>query len=213
MEKEKLLLNFYLEEYKVLSDQILQRVTHQQTILNYQLVTVGIFLTISLNVFTKPDIFKLLENIFVFYLFSGSSLIFLFFSWAHSNHDLMIISTARYINTDLRRNISLLLGEKVFEFEDFLEKDRKSKIGKFGVLPALGNESNLSILMSIAILIISFIAIIYYIQTNFDIFHFAYQLTVFIINILLISRTIYLKIKISKEYIQIAPPSITGHLG
>lgn len=197
MEKEKILLDFYLEEYRTLSSQILQRVTHQQTILNYQLVAAGIFL--SLNIVTKPGLFSLLDNFFVFCIFSCLTLIFLFFSWVNINHDLMIISTARYVNTILRKNIKILLGKDVLQFEDFLEADRVSKINKFGVLPAIGNEGNLSIFMSISICIVSFISIIYSLGNITDVFNF-FKISVFSFQYILISRTVNLKIKISKEY-------------
>ena len=136
-------------------------------------------------------------------------MVFLFFSWSFSNHDILIVSLARYINKELRPKIEALLeGEKVFRFENFLQKERRLRAETFGLLPILGEEYLLplvapSILLSIylAIFLPKDLSII--LETKNHTLLYISQFALFIIDVFLLIRTINLKIKVGKNYLRI----------
>jgi len=201
-------LNVHLEEYKILSDQILKRVEFQQKLLNYQLVAAGIVATIGVR-FLGLDANLITDSMSVRYFLLLSPMVFLFFSWSFSNHDIMIVSLARYINKELRIKIQCLLqGEEVLMFEDFLQQERRIRAKKFGILPVLGEEYLLplvapGILLTIYIVFFFFHDFLKILEVKKHILLYIPQFVLFIVDIFFLIRTIHLKINVGKNYLRI----------
>lgn len=201
-------LNVHLEEYKTLSTQILKRVEFQQKLLNYQLVAAGIVATIGVR-FIGLDAGVIINSVSARYFLLLSPLVFLFFSWSFSNHDIMIVSLARYINKELRKKIQCLLqGEEVFSFEEFLQQERQIRGEKFGILPVLGEEYLLPLVVP-GILLTIYIAFFFFqdlskmLETKDQILLYISQVVLFIIDMFFFIRTIQLKINVGKNYLRI----------
>ena len=201
-------LNVHLEEYKTLSDQILKRVEFQQKLLNYQLVAAGIVATIGIR-FIGLDANVITNSMSARYFLLLSPMIFLFFSWSFSNHDIMIVSLARYINKELRIKIQALLqGEEVLMFEDFLQQERRIRAENFGLLPVLGEEYLLPLVAPLILLII-YIAFFFYqdlskiLETRGHVLLYMPQFVLFVVDVVFLIRTIQLKIKVGKNYLRI----------
>jgi hypothetical protein len=201
-------LNVHLEEYKILSDQILKRVEFQQKLLNYQLVAAGIVASIGVR-FLGLDASKITNSISVRYFLLLSPLVFLFFSWSFSNHDIMIVSLARYINKKLRIKIQRLLeGEEVLMFEDFLQQERRIKVEKFGILPVLGGEYLLPLVVPGILLTIYIVFFFVHdfskiLETKNHILSYMPQFVLFGVDVFFLIRTIYLKTNVGKNYLRI----------
>lgn len=145
LEKEKLKL--LGDEYKVLAQGIAQRIDLQQKLLNFHLI----FLAVTGALVGKNPSFIFEADALPFLVIIP--LILMFFVWAHTNHDAMIIAYAEFINKQLRPKIEgLLQGEKVLEFEKFLKEYRRKR---YSILIILGGEYNLAILIAIASLVFS----------------------------------------------------------
>lgn len=200
---DKLIL--YFEEYKLLYEQIVRRVDMQQKLFNYQLIAAGIVATIAIR-FIQIDITGIRGYISARYFLLLSPLVFIFFSWAYSNHDIMILALARYINKEVRMRIkSLLDGEDMLCCEDFLQKDRRMRGKNYGLIPIFGGEYLFPIVLPIILLIVY--AIIFLYPDLVEILElkniYYLQLIIFIIDIILIAMTIKLKIRVGKGYLKI----------
>lgn len=197
LEKEK--LKIFGDEYKTLVKGISQRVDFQQKLLNFHLI----FLAITATLIGKNPSFIFSVDALPFLLIIP--IILMFFVWSHTNHDAMIIAYAEFINGELKPKIEKLLqGEKVFEFEQFLKKYRRNR---YSILTILGGEYNLAILIAVISLIWSIILLyknypisLSYIK-NINVSYTV--ITAIIIEIILLSWTILLRVKTGFSYINI----------
>ena len=195
-------LGIHLEEYKNLSGQISKRVDYQQSLLNYQILLIGIIVTAGVS-FLRSG-YTLNSSISVLYFLSLAPLPFYFLSWSFSTHDINIVRLARYLNRELRPRIKKLIGNRdVLLFEDFLSSERKLMRKNFGRLPELGEGRLLPLLFPPIILILLFLislimdlSLILY-QKRIDIYRLLF---LFMINIVFIIITIKFSIKVGKDY-------------
>jgi hypothetical protein len=195
-------LSIHLEEYKNLSGQISKRVDYQQSLLNYQILLIGIIVTAGVS-FLRSG-YTLDSSISVLYFLLLAPLPFYFLSWSFSTHDINIVRLARYLNRELRPRIKKLIGNRdVFLFEDFLSLERKQMRKKFGILPELGEGRLLSLLFPPIILILLFLISlvmdlsIIMNQKRIDIYRLLFLL---LINIVFIIITIKFSRKAGKDY-------------
>ncbi|RCV62996.1 hypothetical protein C5S53_15895 [Methanophagales archaeon] len=194
-------LDVNLEEYRNLSDQISKRVDFQQKLLNYQILLVGIIITAGVSLLSLD--YTSSNTISVRYFLLLSPLPFYFLSWSFSNHDIMIVALARYINIDLRPRIKRLIGGKdVLRVEDFLLKERKQRSEEFGILPTLGEEYLLPLVFP-AILITLYIFTFLYNIDKKEIDIDWPQFILLIIDVVLHILTIKLKKKAGRNYLRI----------
>ena len=146
-------LHIHLEEYKNLSGQISKRVDYQQSLLNYQILLIGIIVTVAVN-FLRLG-YPLDSSIWVPYFLLLASLPFYFLSWSFSTHDINIVRLASYLNRKLRPRIKKLIGNRdILLFEDFLSEERKRMSKKFGILLILGEGRLLPLVFSIILTIL-----------------------------------------------------------
>ena len=195
-------LDVNLEEYRNLSDQILKRVDFQQRLLNYQILLVGIIITAGVSLLSLD--YTSSNTISVRYFLLLSPLPFYFLSWSFSNHDIMIVALARYINTDLRPRIKRLIGGKdVLRFEDFLQEERKQRSEEFGILPIIGEEYLLPLVFP-AILIMLYIFTFPYNDLlgiiKKEIVIYLPQLVLWVVDVVFLILTIKLKEKAGRNY-------------
>ena len=191
-------LDVNLEEYRNLSDQISKRVDFQQRLLNYQILLVGIIITAGVSLLSLD--YTSSNTISVRYFLLLSPLPFYFLSWSFSNHDIMIVALARYINIDLRPRIKRLIGGKdVLRLEDFLQKERKQRSGEFGILPTLGEEYLLPLVFPAILITLYFFTFLYDID-NKEIVIYLPQFVLWIIDIVFLILTIKLREKAGRNY-------------
>lgn len=191
-------LDVNLEEYRNLSDQISKRVDFQQRLLNYQILLVGIIITAGVSLL-KLD-YMSSNTISVHYFLLLSPLPFYFLSWSFSNHDIMIVALARYINIDLRPRIKRLIGDKdVLRLEDFLQEERKQRSEEFGILPTLGEEYLLPLVFPAILITLYFFTFLYDID-NKEIVIYLPQFVLWIIDIVFLILTIKLREKAGRNY-------------
>ena len=198
-------LDVHLEEYRNLSDEILNRVDFQQRLLNYQILLVGIIITAGVS-FLRLD-YTSSTTISVRYFLLLSPLPFYFLSWSFSNHDIMIVALARYINIDLRPRIKGLIGGKdVLRLEDFLREERKQRSKEFGILPTLGEEYLLPLVFP-AILIMLYIFTFPYNDlleiTKKESIIYLSQLVLLVIDVVFLILTIKLRKKAGRNYVRV----------
>lgn len=193
-------LDINLEEYRNLSDQISKRVDFQQRLLNYQILFVGIIITAGvslLNLDYTPS-----NTISVHYFLLLSPLPFFFLSWSFSNHDIMIVALARYINIDLRPRIKKLIGDKdVLRLEDFLLEERKQRSEKFGIFPTLGEEYLLPLVFPAILITLHIFALPFDIYKKEIVIYLLHVL--FIIDVVFLILTIKLRKKAGRNYLRI----------
>lgn len=191
-------LDVNLEEYRNLSDQISKRVDFQQRLLNYQILLVGIIITAGVSLLSLD--YTSSNTISVHYFLLLSPLPFYFLSWSFSNHDIMIVALARYINIDLRPRIKRLIGDKdVLRLEDFLQEERKQRSEEFGILPTLGEEYLLPLVFP-AILITLYIFTFSYDIDKKEIVIYLPQFVLLIIDVVFLILTIKLREKAGRNY-------------
>jgi hypothetical protein len=195
-------LSIHLEEYKNLSGQISKRVDYQQSLLNYQILLIGIIVTAGVS-FLRLG-YTLDSSISVFYFLLLAPLPFYFLSWSFSTHDINIVRLARYLNRVLRPRIKNLIGNRdILLFEDFLSEERKRMRKKFGILPKLGEGRLLPLLFPPIILILLYVLIfimnlsLIMNQKGIDIYLLQFLL---VINIFFIIITIKFSIKVGNDY-------------
>jgi hypothetical protein len=199
-------LDVNLEEYRNLSDQILKRVDFQQKLLNYQILLVGIIITAGVSLLSLD--YTSSNTISVRYFLLLSPLPFYFLSWSFSNHDIMIVALARYVNIDLRPRIKRLIGGKdVLRIEDFLQKERKQRSEEFGILPTLGEEYLLPLVFPAILITLYFFTFPYndllgIIDKKEIVIHLP-QFVLLIIDVVFLILTIRLRKKAGRNYLRI----------
>ncbi|MCB2187354.1 MAG: hypothetical protein KQJ78_13105 [Deltaproteobacteria bacterium] len=153
---KKLQLQTLLEEYRVLSDEIIKRVEFQQRVLNYELIAAGAILSVLVQIaLAKGLSIKAYEAIKFFLVISPY--VFLFFSWTISRHDVMIISIASYKEHFLKPLIrSITKCPSLFSYEEFMQNIRRDRKEKYGTLAKLEQGVILPILMNFCIMLIYF---------------------------------------------------------
>lgn len=198
-------LEIYMDEYRIISAQISRRVDYQQKLINYQLIAAGIIIPIALG-FLGMETNAKVNSIYFRYFLLLSPIIFLTFCWSFYNHDIQIVSLARYINKELRLKIKTLLnGEDILSYEEFLSKERILTKKRFGMFSSLG-EGYLIPLILPAILLIMYLTIFFFkdlfkfFESRNQIFIYLFQFILFIIDIIFFILTISFKIKAGKNY-------------
>lgn len=206
-----------MEEYKILSNQILQRVEFQQKLLNYQLLAAGLIATIGIGLFIETESSVTMSSksnivtstMSARYFLLLSPMLFFFLSWSFSNHDIMIVSLARYINKDLRPRIRDITGDKdVLHFEDFLQNERRFRAEHFGRLPVLGEEYLLPLVFPIILLglylyFFLFDDLLNVLRHKEKILIYVAQFALFTVDAAFLLLTIRLKIKAGKNYLRV----------
>ncbi|MCJ7458616.1 MAG: hypothetical protein MUP17_06470 [candidate division Zixibacteria bacterium] len=195
-------LGIHLEEYKNLSGQISKRVDYQQSLLNYQILLIGIIVTAGVSFLNLG--YALDSSISVLYFLLLAPLPFYSLSWSFSTHDINIVRLARYLNRELRPRIKKLIGNRdILLFEDFLSEERKRMRKTFGILPKFGEGRLLLLLFPPVILILLFlISLVMDLslimnQKRIDIYRLLF---LFVINIVFIIITMKFSIKVGKDY-------------
>ncbi|MCJ7496855.1 MAG: hypothetical protein MUO78_01790 [candidate division Zixibacteria bacterium] len=195
-------LSIHLEEYKNLSGQISKRVDYQQSLLNYQILLIGIIVTAGVS-FLRSG-YTLDSSISVLYFLLLAPLPFYFLSWSFSTHDINIVRLARYLNRELRPRIKKLIGNTdILLFEEFICEERKRRLKKFGILPKLGEGRWWLLLFPPIILILLYVLIfimnlsLIMNQKGIDIYLLQFLL---VINIVFIIITIKFSIKVGNDY-------------
>ena len=198
-------LEIYMDEYRIISAQISKRVDYQQKLINYQLIAAGIIVPIALG-FLGMETNAKVNSIYFRYFLLLSPIIFLTFCWSFYNHDIHIVSLARYINKELRLKIKTLLnGEDILSYEEFLSKERILTKKRFGMLPSLGKGYLIPLILP-AIFLIMYLTIFFFkdlfkfFESRNQIFIYLFQFILFIIDIIFFILTISFKIKAGKNY-------------
>jgi len=150
MSKSKLsnddLIKIWLDEYKVLAADVQNRVTLQQTLMNYLLILVSASL-VAFTGLLKDQLYSQYEagmRIAVMVL----PILFSFFVWRHANHDLNIIDKASYINKVIRPNLIVLTGDaSLLGWDRYVDVRRKQR-RRYGFLMLLSGEHTFYLLFS-----------------------------------------------------------------
>ncbi len=146
---EQAVLDVHLEEYKQLSSEIKLRIDFQQKLTNYELLAVGIVVTLGVRI-SQLEPNQIVSSGPVRYFLLLSPLLFLVFSWMFSNIDLMILAAARYIQQYLTPEVRFLLkNNKLLRFEEYMEVNRKTLVQRYGLLPLVGQEFAFQFLLPI----------------------------------------------------------------
>jgi len=195
-------LGIHLEEYKNLSGQISKRVDYQQSLLNYQILLIGIIVTAGVSFLNLG--YALDSSISVLYFLLLAPLPFYSLSWSFSTHDINIVRLARYLNRELRPRIKKLIGNTdILLFEKFLYEERKRRLKKFGILLILGEGRLLPLVFSI---ILTLLYVLFFLvkdlslitnQKRIDSYLLLFLL---VINIVFIIMTIIFSRKVEKDY-------------
>lgn len=198
-------IKIWLEEYKALSSDIQNRVTLQHGLMNYLLLIVSAA-TIILATLLKDNLFSRYQDEFHIYLLI-LPLLFYFFVWRHSNHDINIIDKASYINNVIRPNIVILgCDAGILGFEKFLEKARQKRLKQFGYLIWLGGEHFFHLLLSFIALLIAIIVFFgspgpMRVASDLrEFFIFGFEDFLLLTDIVLFVETIKLKRKVAYAY-------------
>lgn len=135
---------FLLEEYRVLSAEILKRVELQQRILRLYIMIFAAILAAITHFLSAPT--PDYNAITFFSLFS--CLPFYFLSWSFVNHDFMICAIAKYLNNEVCHQIKNNMHcNTIFNWESFLSKERNWRKYKFPISFIYGEENLLPIII------------------------------------------------------------------
>jgi hypothetical protein len=198
-------VKIWLEEYKTLSSDIQSRVILQHGLMNYLLLIVSAA-SIILATLLKDNLFSKYQDAFHTYLLI-LPLLFYFFVWRHSNHDINIIDKASYINNVIRPNIIILGGDvSILGFEIFLKNARQNRLKQFGYLIWLSGEHFFHLLLAFIALIVAIFAFFsgsepMRMASNVrEFFMFGFENILLIADIALFGETIILKKKVATAY-------------
>lgn len=148
-------LDIHLEDYRTSCNEILTRVEYQQKLLNYQLLAAGVVVGACIRFAESGS--STADSLAVRYFLLLSPLVFISFSWSFSNHDMMIQSRARYVQSILKPKIQTLVpAEKVLEWEEFLFRDRELKTRSLLILLPGGEEYLLPLMLPLILISIYF---------------------------------------------------------
>ncbi|MFA5353644.1 MAG: hypothetical protein WC291_05400 [Thermodesulfovibrionales bacterium] len=205
-------LKFWLEEYKALSSDIQNRVTLQHGLFNMNILLAVGLLGFIANLI-KTDV-NLVASYPIRLLAEGLPLIMSFFVWRHLNHDVNIIDKATYIHTVIRPHVAALSGDtELLGFERFLEKCRRDRLTRFGVVITLGGEHFFHLMFSLAFLMIAY-AVFFLQPGHWVLAKNAQEALLFLCSaengLLLIStlftiETLKVRLKVAKAYGSIVP--------
>jgi hypothetical protein len=193
-----------VDEYKLTCNQITKRVSFQQSILNYQIVLIGIILAAGAEILKDGHFPEHVQLLRFFLLLSP--LPFYFLSWSFSNHDIMIVALARYVNLHLRTRLKKLIGDRdVLQFEDFLNKERSVRFKHFGLLPTIGEEFFFPLIMPIVLNLIYLIILAHlrFEQQVSGASPVVLEISLLFLNVVFLFVTIHLRWKVSKYYLRI----------
>lgn len=136
-----------VEQYKALTQGIVQRVEQQQKLLYFQLIFIGILVAIYAR---NPAALLTHDSVLVLLL---TPLILMYFVVAHSRHDFMIISYARFIAHEIWPNLQAAIDGVVPSWEQYLASRRQ----KFALpLSIFGSEYGLPLILCLLLLPFSF---------------------------------------------------------
>lgn len=114
----------HLEEYKAITEEINVRLKHQNSLFNWSLVFLA---AISGTLLGYPQGLVILVNMRLQWVFLLVPLVFIAISFDYQAQYFMMANLASYLNTDLRRRISRLLGLRatnILSWQDYLMKHR-----------------------------------------------------------------------------------------
>lgn len=152
MTNDKEIVNALLEEYRQLSGEILKRVEWQQGIIKLYLI---IFAAIVGSLIPLLKLESPNYNLVTFFLLL-SCFPFYFLSWSFTNHDFMICTAAKYVNTKIYPQIRHTLScQNVFNWESFLSQERNWRIYKFPRSFIYGEENLLPIIIPSMLVLLS----------------------------------------------------------
>jgi len=199
-DKEREQLKFLIEIYRTLSSDIAHRVDLQHKLLNFHMVFLGI---------TSAAVIRFhgeIGNTEKFLFLVTVPLFLMFFTWAHTHHDIMILTYAKYLRIHINPRIKEISGMmNILEFEDFLMRERKKP---FAILSIVGGEYNLAIFTSFVAILFGLVQAYELVIGNgsFDIFEWQFSqkiFVVFLIEMLLLIATIWLRLRVAYMYMRI----------
>ncbi len=179
-----------------ISNGISQRVDLQQRLLNFHIIFLGIFgaLASQFPAFGERDL--ALPGLCI------APIVLLFFVWAHSNHDMMIIAQARYIHHHINPEIRKISNLEIYGFENFLSEYRSNR---YNLLIVLGGEYNLAFLTCI-VSIMAAARIAYGYEDSDQVIlgiNIALYRFLVILEFALLVVTIFIRIDIGRRYLNI----------
>jgi hypothetical protein len=116
-------LNFIIEEYKTLRDEVISRLESQHQIINIALILIVAIIAATQYIDNIPATSSLIIFIKPFIIIS--SIIFSAFSMSYLENDILIAHIGKYINGQLRKRIAIILETRncintsVLEWDDF----------------------------------------------------------------------------------------------
>ncbi|MES9834366.1 MAG: hypothetical protein ABW139_19200 [Candidatus Thiodiazotropha sp. DIVDIV] len=141
------LAKILVEQYKALTQGIVQRVEQQQKLLYFQLIYIGILVAIYAR---NPSALLTHDSVLVLLL---TPLILMYFVMAHSRHDFMIISYARFITHETWPTLQRAIDVSVPSWEKYLASRRQ----KYALpLSIFGSEYGLPLILCLLLLPFSF---------------------------------------------------------
>ncbi|MBW9263723.1 MAG: hypothetical protein K1564_19350 [Candidatus Thiodiazotropha sp. (ex. Lucinisca nassula)] len=184
-----------VEQYKALTQGIVQRVEQQQKLLYFQLIFIGILVAIYAR---NPTALLTHDSVLVLLL---TPLILMYFVMAHSRHDFMIISYARFIAHEIWPNLQGAIDSRAPSWEQYLASRRQ----KYALpLSIFGSEYGLPLILCLLLLPFSFWVvysngpICFSFAKSFDASRWALGLV--IVEIILFILVLKLRLTVMRDY-------------
>jgi hypothetical protein len=188
----------WLEEYKILSSDIMKRIDLQHKNLSLHLVFLSAIAGYLFNYGIKNG-FKSITDSEILILVAIAPLVSQVFTWRHIDHDSNIIDKANYIETVVSRNLNRLLKQNgLLGFERYLDRSRKRRVGSVGLFALLGNDHAITITYALVYLTLGWFIIFQYdpsaagLKTAF--------VLLMIVSTLLMIATVYMVAKSALRY-------------
>lgn len=197
--KQTELAKILVEQYKALTQGIVQRVDQQQKLLHFQLIFIGILVVIYAR---NPTALLSHDSVLVLLL---APLVLMYFVIAHIRHDYMIISYARFNTHEIWPNLQMTIDGDVPSWEQYLASRRQ----KYAfTLSIFGSEYSLPLILCLILLPLSFWVvysngpIFFSFAKSIDMSNWALGLVV--IEIVLFLLVLKLRLTVVRDYASIA---------
>lgn len=189
-------LDVQLEEYKALRTEILHRVELQYRITNYALtVFVGVLTAvvsiIASDIISRNQYFIMLVIPWIFYIFP----------LVYREQDFLILSLAKYMNTELRPRIASTLvvdSDVVFGWEQFLRRETRWSLAD------LVRANSRYIFLFLPALVFLLLFVYFTLSTEMSSGWLIYEKVLFVADALVFVDPIAVSISTTKKYAEIA---------